>query len=766
MTEPFSISAQNLGPISSFTGELSKERRNIIFARNGTGKSFISRAVRLAAGIADASKSSELISEESGDNRGSLEIKKGTEIALSVFIDGNSNGCQTQIGNYIFHTFSEDFIHEELRERKFTIDGDIKNEIILDVDNIKMDDAKNAVDIAQREYDEYRKNLEKLFDEKKHKDLAKTFKIKKNLREYVNLKFDRICEEFASTNKIKTSDFSTVKKELDSLKSLPSTEISLLETPFTIKIEKFLRESQSYLYQITSPASIAADIKEKIDRKHRLIEEGLQILDAQGLQTCPFCEQDIDGDETSRLIQSYIKYFQDEENRHKRKLEALVLEAHAISDSLNQLFPFYASLELNFEKAKSFLPSQRHKTLWPIDEKISKILKLVETLNLSFSEKIDDLSRPIEFNPSELNEMIEDLSKSIEYNNDQAKILRTAIENFDEERIQIHRRLCAEWEKKFVLEHSVQLQTLSDHRHNFILKQKLYFELEAENPPSKARDLVAKTFVMMLQFIFGGKYTFDEENFVLKRGHNLMVRGPNRTLSDGEKTAIAFCYFIASIHKRVKSASDYQRIFFVVDDPVNSMSYEYIYSLTQTFRYLSLGSHGQISIASGNIEKPEYQFPNILILTHSTYFFNICIANNVVKKHAAFTLSIGNHGHVIETFREYMAPFQEQLRDVVRVADGNSPGVGIGNAIRSVLEAVGRFCYPDKFNDFSQFLQFVSREFEIDMPSILINTLSHGTFHEETPDPEEIKRACMEAVTIIERLAPGQLTLARRQNRV
>ena len=42
----FSISAQYLGPVFSLNGELTKNAQNLVFARNGTGKSFLSRAFR------------------------------------------------------------------------------------------------------------------------------------------------------------------------------------------------------------------------------------------------------------------------------------------------------------------------------------------------------------------------------------------------------------------------------------------------------------------------------------------------------------------------------------------------------------------------------------------------------------------------------------------------------------------------------------------------------------------------------------------------
>ena len=40
------VSARYLGPVFSLDQELSDREQNLIFARNGTGKSFLSRALR------------------------------------------------------------------------------------------------------------------------------------------------------------------------------------------------------------------------------------------------------------------------------------------------------------------------------------------------------------------------------------------------------------------------------------------------------------------------------------------------------------------------------------------------------------------------------------------------------------------------------------------------------------------------------------------------------------------------------------------------
>ena len=51
-------------------------------------------------------------------------------------------------------------------------------------------------------------------------------------------------------------------------------------------------------------------------------------------------------------------------------------------------------------------------------------------------------------------------------------------------------------------------------------------------------------------------------------------------LSDGEKSILAFCFFLANIHGVVENESDYNRLFLVIDDPVSSMDFNYVYNVS------------------------------------------------------------------------------------------------------------------------------------------------------------------------------------------
>ena len=129
----FSISATYLGPVFSLNGELTKNAQNLVFARNGTGKSFLSRAFRYldlhgqGASLNDAPRN--LVSDESPDGKGTFCFGRGADVMGSLKLEKTGYQTIPQLNETLFHVFSEDFVHEELREQEYNLNGEIENQI-------------------------------------------------------------------------------------------------------------------------------------------------------------------------------------------------------------------------------------------------------------------------------------------------------------------------------------------------------------------------------------------------------------------------------------------------------------------------------------------------------------------------------------------------------------------------------------------------------------------------------------------------------------
>ncbi|WP_083588724.1 AAA family ATPase [Litoreibacter ascidiaceicola] len=761
----FLISANFLGPVLSLNGEFTNKAQNLVFARNGTGKSFLSRAFRYldlhgqGRDVDDAAKN--LVSDESVDGKAAFSFARGPAAMGTLSLDKNGDVVTPQLGSTIFHVFSEDFVQEELRERQYEVDGEIENQIAVDSESIKIKDAQDALAKAQTDEQAAEAALREKFDKDKLAELAEKVGINKQLKEYKELTFDRLLERFSDKPEPPKPSVAEIIKDLDALKAIPSDPIYPDDVGLVPSDNIYLKAIEDSLGRITSPSSVSEDIKKKIDDHREFYATGTNIVQDEHLENCPFCEQGISAGDPKAIIDAYVEYFSDAEEKHKNELRVFfraLLEKEATFKELeNQL----SRQKSRFDTLKSFVPSQKDVALDDGAEELKNLRASLFTLKDVIQKKADALTAALSMPESNLSVNITAVNDLIAANNSKAQKLTRAVEKSGEERRDLQRKACAAFEAEFAITNWTDIETLRTLLKATIAAGTALLIVEKSSPSTDARTRVAETFELLLKDFFSDKYVLDKDKFILKRGTCEMTRGPHRTLSDGEKTVIAFCYFVACVHRKVEANSDYRKLFLVFDDPVTSMSYDYVFSIAQTLKNLSISDQGEVSINPGQIDGNKYLRPELLILTHSSYFFNICLTNRIVdeRKGAAFALQPDSGIHKLVRLKEYVAPFKEQLRDVYDVAKGRDPDHRTANSVRSVLEAIGRFCRPDKSESLSTFVQHLAGDEGIAVKSVLINSLCHGTYYEETPVPGDLKLACEETIVVVGRFAVGQLEL-------
>lgn len=759
----FSVSARHLGPIFSLDGELTKHAQNLIFARNGTGKSFLSRALRYldlknqGRDITDAAHN--LVSDEAADGKGAFSFSRGTNAMGALQLEKNGNNVSANVADTIFHVFSEDFVHEELRERAYEIDGEIENQIAVDSENIKLKDAQEALEKAARDEQAAASTLRAKYEKEKLAELHEKAGINKQLREYKALSLDGLLERFADKPDPPEQAFAEILKDLDSLKAIPAEPIYPDPLDLIRSDDIELGTLDACLQRVTSPSSVSEDIKKKIDTHHSFYETGAKIIQDDHRSTCPFCEQGIAAPGPKAVIDAYIAYFEDEEEKHKSELREFFRRLNQKEAELKDAETRLARQKSRYDTLKRFVPSRKDTEIDDGETQLTEARATISSIKDAIQGKASTLSVPHPLPSGNLVACIAAINKVIGENNAKVSELNRAVEKSDEERKALQRKACDVFDREFAISNWAGIEALRALRDNTRIKQGELTALEKSSPSTDARVRVAETFELLLKEFFADKYVFDKGKFVLKRGDHEMIRGPHRTLSDGEKTAIAFCYFIACVHRKVTSNSDYRKLFLVFDDPVTSMSYDFVFAIAQTLKNLGISDKGEVSINPGKIDGNKCMRPELLILTHSSYFFNVSRTNRVVKEDATFSLSTDGVTHSLTHLRSYVAPFEQQLSHVYHVANGTSPDHGTGNAIRSVLEAVGRFCRPDKSQSLEDFIAYLAGEESFSIKSILINSLCHGTYYDEAPPPDDLKLACQETIIVVERFAAGQIAI-------
>lgn len=189
----------------------------------------------------------------------------------------------------------------------------------------------------------------------------------------------------------------------------------------------------------------------------------------------------------------------------------------------------------------------------------------------------------------------------------------------------------------------------------------------------------------------------DEEMklYRLRRGHEPEKSEVFKSLSEGEKTIISFLYFIESCTGSLTPETvNPQNKLIVIDDPISSLSHNYIYEVAALIKR---------KIIKENAAK------HIVILTHNIFFFQEVLLNNghpqdnrtapvnwslmrIVKSDYSTCIPLSMH----EMLNEYQALWQT-LKDVR--SDRTQPVV-LFNTMRNILEYYFSFsCKNEKLKD-------------------------------------------------------------------
>lgn len=761
------IRANSLGPVASLDADMSKFAQNLIYARNGTGKSFLTRALRYldlhgdGQDILDAP--AHLVAEETTNGLGLFELSQGGLNLGTLKLNSSTGQVTAEMGDRIFHVFSEDFVHSELRQSDFKVDGNIESKIALDQSMISTKDAEDKLASAQADVEVLRRQVGQAVIRAKEDQLAVKADINKRLKEYIGIQLPDLLATYKSIPERPARSFGDILGDLDALKSIPA-EPDYPQDIGHVSVDTALFDSAgANLAKITSPSTVAEHIKSKISSHPSFVETGLEIMQSAGQENCPFCEQSVAHPLAKDLIESYMAFFADAEGAHKKALREDWSRIKSLRTAIAALEASIARNSAKFDSLKKLVPSQKgtvlpdlEKQLAAIEQHLGAYAQVIEKKGRNPGDEVD----PPDGDPAALFAALRATADEI---NGLFSKLRSAISASDNERRNLQREGCSVFVTEFVRSNWASFEAIRAKEHDARTASDELAELKKSQLSDLAKDRVAGTFEALLCSFFGQKYTFDKGTFTLRRDNREMARGPSRTLSDGEKTVIAFCYFIACLHKKVKSTSDYAKIFLVFDDPITSMSYDYVFAIAQTLKHLSVSAGGDVSINPADINKGHSR-PDLLVFTHSSYFYNICITNRVVKEEAAFFLTKSGLSHRLSKLKKYIAPFEDYLREIVNVERGEDPSHTTGHAIRCVLEAIGRFCHPDKCDSLSNYISYLAGEEGFEIKSVLINNLSHGTYYDETPSPDELRDACGEAIRIVEKYAKGQLEMVRIGN--
>ena len=237
---------------------------------------------------------------------------------------------------------------------------------------------------------------------------------------------------------------------------------------------------------------------------------------------------------------------------------------------------------------------------------------------------------------------------------------------------------------------------------------------------------------------FKDKYEFDEEKFCIKFQDKVLINDTDNVMSDGEKSILAFCFYLANIHGIVSKDADYDRLLLIIDDPVSSMDFNYVYNVAQVIR---------------NIKKNEkITKVRFIVLTHNMEFMSILVRNNVAQQKYIFS-----NGKFDNFKDQYIMPYMANLKDIYQAAQrAIKPSHTLPNSIRHILETIYRFeGSVGKFDDYLLNDEILK---ECGFLYSLIEDQSHGGLREERGYTDEMLiETCKTVIEFISNKYPGQI---------
>lgn len=727
------ISAKNIGPHEKLDGTFDvSANKTIIFAGNGCGKTFISRMFRLQ-------QSADELSDRfirNGENVGCFifkQISEGANKDYKVDLQRGNLPFITQNSPFIFHVFNSEYVKEQLEPKRYSISGDIEG-FYVGKENIDLEADKAALKQIEEAGKTIRAEIEESI--RLGKEVLKREGIRGNLTEFKQIEFQTLVESDIPAE----SNYDNALASLRELSEIDPESIRLNYTPLGIDVA-ILDLASTMLEKTYSRSSFSDEFLDYVRSHSDFIRVGVDAIH-ENKDACPFCGQALSLD-AHNLIKQYERYLSDEESKIIESIKGLSNDIKRLDIQYNSWAASYAAFVLEFTKLQSIIPSLEKEAL-PKELDSNGIKSSIQDVVQSLDEKSKDISKSVSSGAVESLRLTLDKAKQL---SQEASTLYSraneSLRKVDSEKTKARKNLCDAMLKKLHLDNQKLIEDYQEKTKEWRLA-KSDLDLKREGVSQPLREVVAAQFSKLVNAFFGEKYDFDEESFSILFAGGPVPGNVDEVLSDGEQSIIAFCHYLANTPALIKDPSDWDRVYFIIDDPINSLDYSYVYVLAQMLRNLK-----DVASPNGELARARY-----LLMTHNAEFFNIVAKNSIASNR--WMLS---QNSIFPAKYSVIMPYDEYLQEIFEVArNGMNPTTKTGHAIRHVLESVWHVHSPDKHN----FENFVSDTPELSsVPYIytLAQDQSHGLFRTTPPvDDELLKRACEATILLVERVFPGQIT--------
>ena len=746
MSFSWEIKLKGFGPFATQAGgtlTLSNSRI-AIYSGNGQGKTCISRLFRAADNDAGALAGNIINrTEDAGSFSFVTSNQRSQPEKLHITMERGKDVIVRNDTGYIFHVFNSDYIRDNLGALHYAPNGDGFTGYIIGRDNIDVSDKREQLSGLSKRGQEIRAAIDKVVAE--GRTTLADYELTR-YRGYSELTVENILAMDSCS-----SEYESKLAEFEALRGLPDP-IPVLAGINCTAGQVDLDSIGILLTQPFSRDKFADEFVAEVQPKMEFVKNG---LDLTRDNRCPYCGMVFDGD-AKTLIHNYEEYVRGAEAKTVSEIEGHIRTLNTLCDSYERFASLYRTKRIQFDSLKSAFPDLSEATLADVPT-FTEIKASTSAVSETLRRKIADISLTYDVAPvTQLKTLLDTMEAAVADTENTLSRFDGLAANASKAIKSVKRDLCVEMTRKI----RVDCDSLISARESILQAyRQLDADIKAEEVKFRRpkRAAIAQMLAKMIHEVFGDKYVFDSDQFTISLGDSPLGEDAEDVMSDGEKSALAFCHYVASTWNLLESDDDAQNLFFVIDDPISSLDYHYVYSILQIIR--------DFNITFG-LKRVRF-----LLLTHSSAFFNMLARNGVVKE--CFVLHVG----VIKPcVSHYITPYSEHLKDLVEIALGTrDPSHTTGNSIRQIIESLWRFDNPAS-TDLLAYLNTQECAALKDCEYIysICQDQSHGASlfdRDQPPDDESIRRACWAVLNHVHGRYPGQLiassidfeTLAQQQ---
>lgn len=604
---------KNVGPhTQTVLKDISESLRMGIYADNGAGKTFISRAFEGLQKQSDKAYIKRLV--QKGKKQGNLSFsiqsnENVLEAAKVNFINNNEYQIESS-PHYIYHVYNRDYVKRNLEILGYNPTNNILG-IVLGKERIDLSKEKEELFRLKNEGIVLKKELETAFEESR-KHLKKEVKVNAATAEYKNFTLEQ-----AEKNKLRygeTESYRSLRQYYWEFSNLPDEVGDIPPIHFKTD-EKVLDECVALLKQSYTKSFFEHEFKQDIKERRLFIEEGVTYYDEE---KCPFCKQTL-GEKAQVLIHKYTVYLEDEENKILVYINGLQERLIQLGEEIEQFCEKeYRQTKREYNGIAQYF---RETTDFPEIVIVMGVMSAIKKMGALLEQKKNDISMVIderEIDVEVIKKQLEKIHHNIIQANYKIQIMNTHKNSNDKRKLALRKQICRAAYDELLNSLAYKMEQLEDLRKDYMLLDNQIKEKEYIHRTSK-KQLVALTFKQLLPIFFGDKYTFNEDTFSMQYTDENLNRQADEVLSEGEKEVMAFCYYLASVHTLVDIEEQYEKIFLIIDSPVAQMDEHYSRLICQILTQLE---------ALYCVSQPM----SYIVLSHNLSFMNRLMAEKCIEK--------------------------------------------------------------------------------------------------------------------------------------